>query len=453
MGRQTWWKKIGKMAAGLAVLAIVPAYAATAQQRFTSPNYTIDASVGNTFGGSTSSANYQMVSSGGETIVGNGSGGSYKLTSGYVAQLEKSLQLTVQPSGLAAYYPLDEGTGSGVNDETANNNRGDAVNGPTWTTGKVGQSLTFNGSNQAVSVSSGSSMNIETVTVEGWFKTSQAPAADISLIEKWGGTGVYPYAIRLTSTGKAAFVASDGTNTPVAASTTSINNGAWNHVIGTRTKNGDMKIYINGVLEATVTDTTTVATTNTTAVTLANRSDGVQYFNGSLDELKIFNRALTATEIKAEYNAGNAGIPAGLSFPAVLTSGTPQTVDARAVVQTDAPGYNLALSQNQNLTNGSYTIPAVNNSGTIATPAAWTTGSTKGLGFSLTTASPGLDTKWGSGANYAALPGSATTFFSRSGYTAGGKDTLDIRYKLDVTAGQAAGSYTNTVTYTGTMVP
>lgn len=61
----------------------------------TSPSYRLDPDVANTFGGSTSSTNYQLVDSGGEGVVGVGSSSSYRLTQGYVAQLEQSIQLTL----------------------------------------------------------------------------------------------------------------------------------------------------------------------------------------------------------------------------------------------------------------------------------------------------------------------------------------------------------------------
>lgn len=71
-------------------------------ERFTSPNYTIDASaVGNSFGGTQASGSYSLVSSGGESVIGNATGGSYKLGEGYVAQLEQSLQLTLSTTNHA----------------------------------------------------------------------------------------------------------------------------------------------------------------------------------------------------------------------------------------------------------------------------------------------------------------------------------------------------------------
>jgi hypothetical protein len=135
-----------------------------------------------------------------------------------------------------------------------------------------------------------------------------------------------------------------------------------------------------------------------------------------------------------------------------VTPGTSATINFTASILTDAPGYTLSVSQNNNLTSGGNTIPAV--SGSITSPVSWTEGTTKGLGFSLVstnaTAIPG---KWSSGSAYAAFPSSSTAFYTRTGYTAGSTDTLDMRVRLDVANSQPTGSYTNTVTWIGTTTP
>jgi hypothetical protein len=157
--------------------------------------------------------------------------------------------------------------------------------------------------------------------------------------------------------------------------------------------------------------------------------------------------------VKAEYDAGLAGNTAGLAFASTIIPGISQTSNLDAVVRTDARnGYNLAISQNQDLKNGVNTIPAV--SGSIASPLSWTEGSTKGLGFTLygtnATALPG---KWSSGNAYAAFPASASTFYTRTGYTGGAKEYLNMRIRLDVGTTQATGEYQNIITTTGTMIP
>lgn len=136
-----------------------------------------------------------------------------------------------------------------------------------------------------------------------------------------------------------------------------------------------------------------------------------------------------------------------------ITPGVSKTGSVSAQVLTDAPGYSLSIAQNNNLTSGVNTIPAIS-SGTIASPSAWTEGATKGLGLTMT-AGPSLPAKWGtSGAyNYAAIPSSTTTLYTRSGYTGGVQDTVTMQPRVDIVSTQAAGNYTNTMTVTVTTIP
>ncbi|PLS81520.1 hypothetical protein CYG49_01850 [Candidatus Saccharibacteria bacterium] len=213
-----------------------------------------------------------------------------------------------------------------------------------------------------------------------------------------------------------------------------------------------MKIYVNGVLEGTVGDSTATATTNGSAIGIARRIGGTNYYGGAIDEVKIFDKALSDKEVANEYAAQNAGIRNSLTF-ATLDAVSSKTVASKAVVQTDAPGYTIALSQNGNMTSGANSIPAIS-SGTITTPVAWNEGVTEGLGFTLTSGS-GLDSKWGTSPNfnYAAIPGASTSFYTRSGYTGGVKDILSVQHRVDIPGSQPVGDYKNTVTYTATMIP
>jgi hypothetical protein len=211
-------------------------------------------------------------------------------------------------------------------------------------------------------------------------------------------------------------------------------------------------LYADGVARKTFTWTPLSQTGWVTIGSVYNGTSYLQYFNGSIDHVKIFNRTLTADEIAAEYNAGNAGIPSGVSL-GTITAGASKAALVDVITQTDAGGYALAVSQDHDLTDGTYSISPV--SGNIAAPVAWSEGSTKGLGFSLTatnaTAIPGL---WNSGNSYAAFPSSATTFYSRTGVQSS-IDYLTMRFRADVPTTQVTSgvAYSNTVTVTGTMAP
>lgn len=437
------------VAGGIALFAGL--FQNAAANRYQSTNYTIDASVGNSFGGSGSSTSYRLESSGGESIIGAGAGGSYKLASGYIAQLEKSLQITVQPSGLVGYWPLDAGTGTAVWDASANNNNGTGTNN-TWTTGKVGGALAMNGSNRYVNIPSSVSVNPTNVTVSAWLNSSDT-ASTASAVTKWDdvtqGDGEWILG-HGTAAGTFRFVIKIGGTIYRNESSTGFSTGAFHHVVGAY-DGSNVRLYVDGAEVGTALPVSGSMPSTLPPVRLGNRASDNQYYNGIVDEVKIFSRALSAREIKAEYNAGVAGNGAGISLNSVV-AGTSQTANLSAVVQTDAPGYTLAVSQNQNLTSGANTIPAI--SGSIASPLTWSEGSTKGLGFTLVnstaTAVPG---KWSSGNAYAAFPGASTSFYTRTGYTAGAKDILTMRLRTDVAVSQAVGDYTNVVTWTGTVTP
>lgn len=137
-----------------------------------------------------------------------------------------------------------------------------------------------------------------------------------------------------------------------------------------------------------------------------------------------------------------------------VVPGTSNTATLTANIFTDAPSYGLYINQNNDLTDGGNTIPGISG-GTIALPAAWTEGTTKGLGFTITGAPTAIDSKWGTNPNYsyAAIPGSSTNFYTRAGYSGGTQDTVTLQPRLDVTTSQPTGTYTNAVTLTATIVP
>lgn len=436
--------------------------------RYSSSSYKIDASTMNNFGGSGTSSSYKLVSSGGEAVIGNGTSGSYKLAQGYVSQLQgqvQSLELAVQPSGLVAYWPLDEASGTVAHDASANTHDGTVINGAgtVWATGKIGNGLDLNSvQSQYVNVPGSTDFSPGShMTISMWANQFSV-SSDSALLSYWDYSALQgSWAIQTDGTSAnrlQIFIASsvgDVGNNYVNSATGSWIIGAWNHVVivydGSLANTSRVKIYINGV-SSTTTTTGTIATSlaNPTApLTISNFVGLNRYWNGGIDNLKIFNRSFRADEVTAEYKAGNAGYPSGLSLN-TITPGASQTATFDAITKASTTSYSLAINQGSNLTNGAATIPAV--SGSIASPVAWSEGTTKGLGFTLVsgTGIPGL---WNSGNSYAALPGSATTFYTRSGATANTKDVLGLRLRLDVTAAQIIGGYNNLMTITGTTIP
>lgn len=417
--------------------------------RYSSTSYVIDASVMSTVGGAQSSTTYRLTSSGGETIVGNGSAGSYKMGYGYISNLEKSLSLTVQPSGLVAAYQLDDGSGVRAHDSSYYGAVATLVNTPTWAAGKLDGALLFNGSTQAISAGNSTPLQLASEgTLSAWVKTSTATGTQ-GLVTKasnfWmglsaGRPAMYDWPTGVTCTDL----------------TSSLADSTWHYVALTLDSGvtDGSTIYVDGVAKKTCTWT---PQGQSGTVALGAVSTGVStyshYLNGTLDHVKIFNRILSADEIAAEYNAQNTGTPSGLSL-GTITPDTSNTALADIIVQTDSGGYTLAISQNNDLTSGAYTIPAI--SGSIASPISWSESTTKGLGFTLTaTNATALPGSWSGGNSYAPLPGTATSFYTRTGTQAAVGDYITMRLRADVATTQiaTAAAYSNIMTITGTITP
>lgn len=423
------------------------AHAAT----FNSTNFSINGNLGDSVAGSQSSANYGLISAAGESIAGQSSSSSYRLGQGYVPTLEKSLELTVQPNNLNAYFAFEDDTGLGLTDTSTQSSDGKFTGLPKRNAGISGQAIQLTGSEYGT-VPHSSANNLATLTVSAWIKTTTTPSADQSIIEKRNGSsGAFPYAMRLTASGTVYCSSGDGVSTVISSTGIAVNDGAWHHIVCTKQASGVNGIYLDGSQRSNPV-ASLGSVTNLSDVGIGARTNGTQTYAGTIDEVKLFNQILSPNQIKAEYEAGIQATSAGLSLE-TLTPGVSQTRAFDAIVNTDAPGYTLAVNQNTNLTRvGGGTISSV--AGTIASPVIWSEGVTKGLGFTLygtnATAIPGT---WASGSGYAALPAAPTSFYTRSNYTGGTKDILNMRLRLDTASSQITGDYSNQIVITGTMTP
>lgn len=418
----------------------------------TSPNYRLSPNAANTFGGEISSDSYKLVDSGGEAVVGAGSSSSYKLGQGYIAQLTQSIQLSVLPHGIAAYYPFDTGTGIQAYDVSTNENRGAMAATPAWVTGKIGQGLSLNGSSQYVGVPHAASLNLTgSLSIEAWVNITDHTNTG-TIVAKTSGNGSANNTFELrteAATGKLQFLAYD-TALRTVTSDEAVTAGGWVHVVATK-GGGVAKVYVNGSLRGFGAADT--ATSNANGVKIGTRDDLTNFFKGSMDELKIYDRVLRDDEIKNNYNAGSSGLRNAFTLPS-LTPGVSQTYDMDAIVRTDAGGYDLLVQQDHDLrhTDGTTTIPPI--TGTIASPVAWAEGVTKGLGFSVTNGTQ-VESKWGTSPNfnYAALPSSATNYHARYGLSGGIAEKTTMQFRADTASSQKQGSYSNTVIYTATLKP
>ena len=222
------------------------------------------------------------------------------------------------PPDLVSWWP-----GDGNTQDIADSNPGTLTNGASYTTGKVDQAFNLDGVDDYVFIGNPSNLNMSTViTIDAWIKPSAAPSAGqiATIVNKWGqSVATDSYQIYLINNGSGSWVfggaMGDGAtpNGGFTSAPTTIPVGSWTHVAMTYDTNdttagplGTQKIFVNGAqVNVRNRNGIHVATKNV----LIGKEDSFlpRYFPGAIDEVEIFDRVLSLTEIQSIYNADTAG--------------------------------------------------------------------------------------------------------------------------------------------------
>jgi len=225
--------------------------------------------------------------------------------------LAATLKLPPSNLGLVGYWSMEEGNGSLTKDLSGNGNNGTLISSPTWVSGKLGNALSFSGANYVeASTSNTLSIGSNQITVSVWVKPT---AGDYrTILSKGYSSSDGGYAIRMTRDSeptKAFFQVYNAAGTIGSAGTYSnIKNGVWSHLIGTY-DGSQVCFYVNGVLDGSCGALTGNIKTNSLPVRLgklATSGGTTEFYVGLVDEARIYNRAISTSEIKQLYSAGVA---------------------------------------------------------------------------------------------------------------------------------------------------
>jgi predicted outer membrane repeat protein len=203
------------------------------------------------------------------------------------------------------------GTGTTWTDLSGNNNTGTLTNGPTFSAGNMG-SILFDGTNDYVdTVNTGTTFQFANVTftVSLWIKTTSSTGGVIISKGATASTAGWLFQFDSSGTVSGTTKGSDGINTYNRSSTATVNNNTWRNIVSVYTTNtttlgsNTTSIYIDGVLSnGTGTLGGAVYATTTDTIQIGRRPTGA-YWSGSVSNIQIYNRALSATEILQNYNA------------------------------------------------------------------------------------------------------------------------------------------------------
>jgi hypothetical protein len=216
-------------------------------------------------------------------------------------------------TGLVGWWNFDEGSGMVANDSTGNGNTGTLVNSPTWTTsGKINDALTFNGTTSYVD-SSNFADNLSNFTVAAWFKTSTTPTGQFGAIASklgsggWGsGTG-WGLGIEGASTGAPStlttIIQTNGSNWRSTHTTASLTDGNWHHAVMVVTGGNTVTLYLDGTIPGTALNNagTMSGYSNNSNVRIGTDYNS-EFFTGTIDDVRVYNRALSASEVWRLYN-------------------------------------------------------------------------------------------------------------------------------------------------------
>ncbi|MBN2422618.1 hypothetical protein JXB41_05295 [Candidatus Woesearchaeota archaeon] len=201
--------------------------------------------------------------------------------------------------GLVLYMPLEEGTGTRTDDLSRMKNDG-TITGTEWTSGKYGSALDFDGSSDFVDAGSDSSYDITSdYTFAAWIYPKNIATAGQRIIVKDNNTDGKALSLGDPGSGRIRFF--DRGMSPVSTDTGAIiSNNNWYHVVAVYDSSDAMKrIYIDGIEVANSTSVTGTPATNSVNLGIGADPKGNSggFFNGTIDEVRIYNRSLTTEEI------------------------------------------------------------------------------------------------------------------------------------------------------------
>ena len=239
------------------------------------------------------------------TVTGSGGSNTVTKTNYIIASIPPSSTPTDQTSlanSLVASYNFDEVGGSLVADASGQGNHG-TISGATRSAGRFGNGLTFNGTSSYVTVNDSNSLGLSTgYTLEAWVKPATIKSSNILTKEITNGAVYNLYAYEDADLPAASF--NDGSGYRVTSGVNQLPINTWSHLVATYDRQF-LRLYVNGVQVASRAFTSLIQQSSG-ALKIGGNSIWGEYFNGVIDEVRIYNRALSDTEIQDDLNTAIA---------------------------------------------------------------------------------------------------------------------------------------------------
>ncbi len=238
-------------------------------------------------------------------------------------QAEEIQQPSPSELGLVSWWP-----GDGNTDDIANASHGMLEGGATFAAGQVGHAFLLDGIDDSVDLGNASNLHVSAgdFTVNAWVlfnalshppgENLGAPQGDMSIVDKMSTSGVNEDGWRLIKQDDNRFYFCLGGGEQgnqcgwpayTVFSTTQAVTSAWYHVAVVK-NSSSFAIYVNGVLEDEWSPVPSFTDTNSANLRIGSYPLEGAHLNGLVDEVRIYNRALSGDEIQAIFEAGCAGM-------------------------------------------------------------------------------------------------------------------------------------------------
>jgi hypothetical protein len=246
--------------------------------------------------------------------------------------------VTTLATGLVAAYGFNEGGGITLGDSSGHGHVG-ALSGPAWSAGKFGSALSFDGINDVVTIADSSLLDLTTgMTLEAWVYPRSVSSWRTILIKEqpanyvyslYGNTGINRPAVLIDVVGGDVRAP-----TQLAANT-------WTHLAAT-SDGATLRLYRNGT-EVSSRAVSGAITISSGSLRIGGNSIWGEYFDGLIDEIRIYNRALAPGEVTTSMNTpvSNAPPPPDTT-PPVRSNGQPS-----GTLPAGTTGANLQLSTDE----------------------------------------------------------------------------------------------------------
>lgn len=277
-------------------------------------------------------SNAQLLNAGAYSVMASNSIGGTPSATVYLNVLANPPGAIVAPTGLVDWW-----SGDGTPVDIYGGVNGSPQGGFTYVAGMTGQAFHFDGSSGVINLTAA---NIPVPwTACMWVNRQNTPQTSAALLadntyslklEQYSNT----FNVGFTQLGVADYVFSPAYSVPV---------NTWTHLAFVGTASG-VSLYANGVLKASL------PRTYMGAAYVTSPGKYIDFMLGSLDEVMLFNRALTGTEINSIYAAGSAGVVKAAEFTSVTQTG-PSQVTFGLRGQT---GKNFTLYSSPDLVNWSF---------------------------------------------------------------------------------------------------